>query len=167
VIAEYDPEWPRLFSEEAARVREALGDVVVEIEHMGSTAVPGLASKPVIDISVGLRTLDLSAGRVAAMEALGYEYLGELGLPGRLYFRKGPTASTHHVHAVEWDGEHWHRHRAFRDYLRAHPDEALGYAEAKRRLATEVGRDWYEYVERKNAIADELFARAWRWYGRG
>jgi NAD-dependent deacetylase len=167
VIAEYDPEWPRVYGEEAARIRNALGDIVVEIEHMGSTAVPRLAGKPVIDISVGLRSLDLGEGRITAMEALGYEYLGEFGLPGRLYFRKTRAARTHHVHAVEWDGEHWHRHRAFRDYLRAHPDEARRYAEAKRRLAAEVGHDWYEYVERKNAVADEIFERAWSWYGRG
>jgi NAD-dependent deacetylase len=167
VIAEYDPEWARLYSDEAARIQEALGDIVIELEHMGSTAVPGLSGKPVIDISVGLRTLDLGEERVTAMEELGYEYLGELGLPGRLYFRKGPTASTHHLHAVEWDGEHWHRHRAFREYLRAHPDEARRYAEAKRRLAAEVGHDWYDYVERKNAVTAELFQRAWSWYGHG
>jgi NAD-dependent deacetylase len=164
VIAEYDPEWPRLYCEEAARIREALGEVVAEVEHMGSTAVPGLAGKPVIDISVGLRSLDLAPHHVAAMQELGYQYMGELGLPGRLYFRKGPTTSTHHVHAVEWGGEHWHRHLAFRDYLRAHPDEARRYAESKRRLAVEVGHDWYDYVERKNPVADELFRRAWRWY---
>jgi NAD-dependent deacetylase len=167
VIADYDPEWPRLFSEEAARILQALGDLVVELEHVGSTAVPGLAGKPVIDISVGFRALDLGDSHVAAMEKLGYEYLGEFGLPGRLYFRKGSTASTHHVHAVQWDGEHWHRHRAFRDYLRAHPEEAARYAEAKRCLADAVEHDWYEYVERKNAVADELFERAWSWYERG
>jgi GrpB-like predicted nucleotidyltransferase (UPF0157 family) len=68
------------------------------------------------------------------------------------------------VHAVEWGGEHWHRHLAFRDYLREHPDEARRYAEAKKHLAAEVERDWYAYVERKNAFAGELFERAWRWY---
>jgi NAD-dependent deacetylase len=165
VIADYDPEWPRLYDEEAARIREALGDSVIELEHMGSTAVPGLAGKPVIDISVGLRTLDLGGEHITALEELGYECLGELGLPGRLYFRKGSAISTHHVHAVEWDSEHWHR--AFRDYLRAHPKEAWRYGESKRRLAAEVGHDWYGYVERKNAVADELFQRAWSWYGHG
>jgi NAD-dependent deacetylase len=162
-----DPRWPRLYDEEAARIVEALGDVVVEVEHMGSTAVPGLAAKPVIDISVGLRTLELSAEQIAALEGLGYEYLGEFGLPGRLYFRKRPERRTHQLHAVKWDGEHWHRHRAFREYLRARPAEAARYGEFKQELAREVDHDWREYTERKESFMNELFARAWRWYGRG
>jgi GrpB-like predicted nucleotidyltransferase (UPF0157 family) len=140
--------------------------LVVEIEHMGSTAVPGLAAKPVVDISVGLRTLDVSRDDIAAMERLGYEHLGEFGLPGRLFFRKGRETRTHHVHAVEWGGDHWHRHRAVRDYLRSHREEAERYASEKRRLATEVS-DTQEYWERKQPVVEELFARAWAWYGRG
>jgi NAD-dependent deacetylase len=166
-VIDYDPDWPRLYEEESARIEEALGDLVIEIEHMGSTAVPGLAAKPVIDISVGLRTLNLTFDQIGAMENLGYEYLGEFGLPGRLYFRKGRERRTHQVHAVEWDKEHWHRHHAFRDYLRAHPTEAARYAEFKRGLAREVDHDWVEYVDRKEPFTDELFERAWRWYGRG
>jgi GrpB-like predicted nucleotidyltransferase (UPF0157 family) len=163
-VVDYDPQWPRRYAEERARIRDALPDAIVEIEHIGSTAVPGLAGKPVIDLCVGLKRIELSDDELAAMERLGYEYLGELGLPGRLFFRKGGAASTHHVHAVEWGGEHWHRHLAFRDYLREHPAEARRYAEAKKRLAAEVEHDWYEYVERKNAFAGELAERAWRWY---
>jgi NAD-dependent deacetylase len=163
-IVDYDPAWPRVYEKERERIRKALSDVVVDIEHMGSTAVPGLAAKPVIDISVGLRTLHLTDEHVTTMKQLDYDYLGEFGLPGRLYFRKGGATSTHHVHAVEWGGEQWSRHLAFRDYLRAHPDEAGRYAEAKRRLAVEVDHDWYEYVEHKSVFADELFARAWDWY---
>jgi NAD-dependent deacetylase len=162
-VVDYDPAWPVLYEEEAARVREALGSAVVEIEHMGSTAVPGLAAKPVIDVSVGLTQLDLSGEQIDAMEGLGYEYLGEFGFPGRLFFRKGRERRTNHVHVVEWGGELWHRHRAFRDYLRAHPDEAARYAHAKRQIAAESA-DTRAYWERKRAFADELFARAWRWY---
>jgi NAD-dependent deacetylase len=160
----YDPDWAERYKAESDRIRGALGDAVIEIEHMGSTAVPGLAAKPVIDISVGLKSLELTGEQVGAMEDLGYEHLGELGLPGRLYFRKGGETSTHHVHAVVWGEEHWMRHLAFRDYLRSHPDEAREYGEAKRRLAAEVDHDWYAYVERKNVFADALFARAWEWH---
>jgi GrpB-like predicted nucleotidyltransferase (UPF0157 family) len=163
-VAEYDPEWPEEFKAESERIRAALGDAVVEIEHMGSTAVPGLAAKPVIDISLGLRTLELTAEQISGMRDLGYEYLGEFGLPGRLYFRKGGEMSTHHVHAVVWGDEHWERHLAFRDYLRSNPDEARRYGEAKRRLAAEIDHDWYGYVERKDSFTDELFARAWEWH---
>jgi GrpB-like predicted nucleotidyltransferase (UPF0157 family) len=162
-VVDYDPAWPSLYEEEAARICEALGDAVVEIEHMGSTAVPGLAGKPVIDISLGLRHLDLSAEQIAAMERIGYEYLGEFGFPGRLFFRRGRERRTHHVHAVEWGSEHWHRHRAFHEYLRAFPEEAARYADAKRRIAAESS-DTSAYWEQKQAFVDELFERARRWY---
>jgi NAD-dependent protein deacetylase/lipoamidase len=162
-VVPYDPEWPRLFREEASRVRAALGEAVVEIEHMGSTAVPGLAGKPVIDLSVGLAPLELSGEQVAAMRTLGYEYLAEYGLPGRLFFRKGAGRRTHHVHAVEHGGERWHAHRALPEYLRAHPEEAERYAAEKRRIAA-VAAGWADYWERKQPYADALFARAWAWY---
>jgi hypothetical protein len=84
---------------------------------------------------VGLRRLELGDGEVGAMELLGYEYKGEHGLPGRLFIRKGARRRTHHVHVVEWEGEQWHRHLAFRDYLQAHPEEAERYAAEKRRIA--------------------------------
>ena len=162
-VVEPDPGWPAAFEAEREQVAAVLGDLLEEIEHMGSTAVPGLPAKPVIDLSVGLRTLDLPPERVAAMERLGYEYLGEHGLPGRLFFRKGGARRTHHVHAVEHGGDHWHRHRAFRDYLRAHPDEAASYGAEKRRAAAGTAtRD--EYWEAKQPYVDALFERAWAWY---
>ena len=163
-VVEYDSSWPGLYEEEAKRVREALGAPAVALEHIGSTAVPGLAGKPVIDVSVGVERLELSGAQIAAMEALGYQYLGEHGLPGRLFFRREQGGRrTHHVHVVEWGGERWHRHRAFRDYLRAHPDEAAAYAEAKRRVASQASH-LGDYWERKQQFVDELFERAWRWY---
>jgi GrpB-like predicted nucleotidyltransferase (UPF0157 family) len=133
---------------------------------MGSTAVPGLAAKPVIDVSVGLRRLELSPNQIAAVEALGYEYLGENGLPGRLFFRRSEGGRrTHHLHVVEMDGKHWHRHRAFRDYLRSHPNEAGRYAAEKLRLAAEASTHG-DYWERKQPYIDALFERAWAWYER-
>jgi NAD-dependent deacetylase len=166
-VVDYDPDWPRRFELEADLVEDALGDAVVAVEHMGSTAVPGLAAKPVIDLSVGLRRAELFQVQITAMERLGYEYLGENGLPGRLFFRKNEAGKRiHHVHAVEHDGEHWHRHRALRDYLRAHPEEAERYAAEKRRLANQAATH-EEYWKRKQPYVDALFARAWSWYRRG
>jgi GrpB-like predicted nucleotidyltransferase (UPF0157 family) len=161
-VVEYDPRWPQLYEEESKRVREALGDRVVEVEHIGSTAVPDLAAKAVIDLLVGVDTLDLPQDRIAAMEALGYEYLGEYGIPGRLFFRKGRPRS-HHVHAVLFGSDLWERHLALRDYLRARPDEAKGYADFKRTLALEVDGDRDRYTDGKEAFvaAMEQRARAW------
>jgi NAD-dependent deacetylase len=164
-IVDYNPVWPTEFQSEAEAVSRALGPLVVAIEHIGSTSVPGLAGKPVIDLLVGSSSLDLAAGQIEAMESLGYAFRGELGLEGRLFFfQKGAETSSHHVHAVLHGEEQWHRHLAFREYLRANPDEATRYAAAKRRLAAEASYDWYEYVERKDAFVSEVFPTVWRWY---
>ncbi len=144
-------------------MREALGAVVVE--HIGSTAVPGLMAKPILDLLAGLDPLDVAPG-VTAMEALGYEYLGEYGIPGREFFRKGGDARTHHVHAVELGGPQWTRHVAFRDYLRAHPDEAARYGAAKRAAATAVDGDWEAYSDAKDTAVEEIEAASPR-LGRG
>ena len=102
VVVDYDPRWPRQFEEEKARIVAALGDVmegVVAIEHVGSTAVPGLAAKPIIDIIPGVRDLSYGGLCIQPLERLDYEYLGEMGIPGRFYFRKGDPR-THHLHLV-------------------------------------------------------------------
>jgi GrpB-like predicted nucleotidyltransferase (UPF0157 family) len=161
LVVNSDPAWPAQAAEEADRVREALGALAVE--HIGSTAVPGLAAKPVLDLLAGLESLELGRDRLDAMAALGYEYLGEYGLPGRLFFRKGPERRTHHVHAVELGGPQWRRHLAFRDFLRLHPDEAAHYAEAKLALAAAVNGDWDAYTERKTGLTSDLQARALAW----
>jgi GrpB-like predicted nucleotidyltransferase (UPF0157 family) len=162
VVVAYDPHWPGLFDDESHRVANALGHPVVAVEHIGSTAVPGLAAKPVIDMLVGLRALTLPAGAAEAMDELDYEYLGENGIPGRLFFRKG-RPRTHHVHAVLVGSDLWDRHLAFRDYLRAHADEADDYAEFKRRLVRDVDGDRDRYVEGKDAYAAALEQRARSW----
>jgi GrpB-like predicted nucleotidyltransferase (UPF0157 family) len=94
VVVDHDPRWPRLYEEESRRIADALDDAVVELEHIGSTAVPGLAAKPIVDILAGLRTLELRPGAIQAMEELGYEFLGEYGLPGRLFSVKAVRAAT-------------------------------------------------------------------------
>ena len=162
-VVEYDPGWPAAFEAERADLARAFGETAVEIEHVGSTAVPGLAAKPVLDVLVGLRSLELPEERIAAVERLGYEYVGEYGLPGRLFFRKGGARRTHHVHAVEHGGDHWHRHLAFRDFLRAHPAEAERYAAEKRRAAA---RDLTapDYWEAKREHVEALLPKTWAWY---
>jgi GrpB-like predicted nucleotidyltransferase (UPF0157 family) len=162
VVVEYDPAWPRLYEDESERIRAALGDAVVAVEHIGSTAVPGLAAKPVIDVLAGLRTLELPRDSIDAMESVGYEYVGELGIPGRLFFRKGRPRS-HYVHAVLHESDVWERHLAFRDYLRAHTDEAESYAVFKQTLAVEVAGERDGYTAGKDAFAAALQERALAW----
>ena len=164
VVVDYDPIWPQRFEQERRRVAEALGEAVAEIEHIGSTAVPGLAAKPIVDILAGLRTLELPAAAMDAMGGLDYEFLGEYGLPGRLFFRKGRPRS-HHVHAVLLGSDLWERHVAFRDYLRAHPAETDAYAQFKLQLVRDVGGDRDGYVDGKEAYAGALEQRARSWRG--
>ncbi len=157
VIVAYDPTWPEQYEAERARVEAALGDLVLAIHHIGSTAVPGLPAKPTIDILVELRTLDLPEDRVATMERFGFEYRGEYGIPGRRYFSDG---HSRHVHAFLADNPEVQRHLLFRDYLRAHPADAARYAALKRDLAERYKDDHAGYTEAKAPFIEAVIERA-------
>ena len=162
-LVEYDPTWPALFVAEAARVRAALPDRLVgAIEHFGSTAIPGLLAKPVIDILVAVRSVtEARAVAVEPMEALGYAFWADNPQPDRLFFVRGlPPAPrrTHHVHMPEPAGDLWRR-LAFRDYLRATPDEAARYAALKRGLAARYGADRDAYTAAKSDYVDAVLAK--------
>lgn len=162
-VVDYDPRWPLLYAQEAARIREILGDNLWEIHHIGSTSVANLAAKPVIDILAVVRCLQRVD--IAAFEALGYESMGEYGLPGRRFFRKGGQARTHHIHlyARASQGE-IRRHLALPAYLRAHPDAALAYGALKRDLAERYCEDIDAYCAGKDAFVKELERRALDWF---
>jgi GrpB-like predicted nucleotidyltransferase (UPF0157 family) len=160
-IAEYDPVWPEAYERERAAIADALGGNLLAIEHVGSTAVPGLGAKPIVDVMVGLRELSDHARCVDPLTSLGYEHKGEYGIPGRHYFRKpvqGPR--THQVHMVEQGSAFWVRHLLFRDYLRANPDEAAAYDRLKRGLAERFGTDLEGYTEAKTEFIRSAEAKA-------
>ncbi len=170
-IVDYNPRWPSLFEEEKARILDAIGFWLADSQHVGSTAVPGLAAKPIIDIALGLRNLSDGERCIAPLQALGYEYRGEAGIPGRLFFRKltdrpdaGQTydgvSRTHHLHMYETKHEEWARHLVFRDYLREHKDVARQYADLKKRLAAELGRDLEGYADAKSEFVRSVLAKA-------
>lgn len=150
IIADYNPQWPSLYAQEAQRLRDALGAAVVEIEHVGSTSVEGLAAKPVIDLLLIVRSLADAEQAVPALATEGYEYLGENGIPGRLFFRKG-MPRTHHLHIVESGHHQWPDNLDFRDYLRAHPDEAARYEALKRSLAERFRYQRDDYTSGKSS----------------
>ena len=162
VIVAYDPLWPEQFSAEAARIRAALGDdLVVTIEHFGSTAIPGLSAKPIIDLLVAVRSLpDMRQRGIPALEALGYAYWSENPAPDRMFFVKGLPPNgprSHHIHVVEPGvsqdprlGEFLFADRLlFRDVLRADPEEAQRYGSLKRQLAAEFPHDREAYTNGK------------------
>jgi GrpB-like predicted nucleotidyltransferase (UPF0157 family) len=156
-LVEHDPSWSELYEQEAAKLRPIFDDGVVAIEHIGSTSVPGLCAKPIVDVLIGLRELELTDEQIAAMAEHGYHFLGEHGLPGRLFFRKQPR--THHVHVVEYGGDHWERQLTFRDALRSDDEERKRYDAFKRRLAAE-GHPREVYTEMKTPFIREVEARA-------
>ncbi|MGD1994348.1 MAG: GrpB family protein [Anaerolineae bacterium] len=163
IIVDYDPDWSAQYAAEADRIREVLGDRVVAVEHIGSTAVPGLGAKPIIDLVVGLRDLADAQDCIAPLERLGYEYVPqhEARMPERRYFHKGPPRGrTHHLHMVEVTSGFWKRHLLFRDYLRAHPGVAREYEALKRELAGRHGADREAYTDAKTAFIERVVDRA-------
>ena len=164
-LVPYDPTWPAQYEAEIARVLAALpGDLIIAAGHFGSTAIPGLAAKPIIDILIAVRSLfDARTVAVSPLEALGYAFWSDNPKTDRLFFVKGlpPSAPqrTHHIHMTESDGEIWQR-LIFRDYLRAHPDEAAHYAALKQDLAARHSQDREAYTDAKSDYVDGVVAKA-------
>ncbi len=150
-VVEYNPEWPRRFEAERALLSGVLGTVAVEIHHVGSTAVPGLAAKPIIDMVVEVTDLAALDALNADLERIGYEAKSEFGIAGRRYFRKGGDQRTHHVHAFVRGDLNIARHLAFRDYLRAHPGIRQEYGALKKSLAAQCAHDSDRYCAGKEA----------------
>ena len=158
-VVPYDAAWPGGFERAAVGLRAALGGNLVALHHVGSTAVPGLAAKPIIDILPVVR--DRRLVDEAALVRLGYRPRGERGLPGRLYFvRDVGGRRTHHVHVYEEGDPAVARHLAVRDHLRARPDEARRYAALKRALVRRHGGDRELYAEGKAPFVAEIQRRA-------
>ena len=166
-IVGYDPRWPALFAAEAARLRAALPpELILGLEHFGSTAVPGLAAKPIIDILIAVRSLAEAEDRaIAPLEDLGYLYWYDNPKTDRMFFVKGlpPRGArrTHHVHMTETDGEMWRR-LAFRDHLRTHPEDARRYERLKLELAAAHRDDREAYTDAKATFVAEILERAVR-----
>jgi GrpB-like predicted nucleotidyltransferase (UPF0157 family) len=155
-----------MFDDEAARLTGALGDVVAALHHIGSTAIPGIHAKPVIDMLLEVPTLASLDARSPVMESLGYEAMGEFGIPGRRYFRRNDASGTrtHQVHSFVAGSAEATRHLAFRDYMRAHPDVAREYGALKARLAEEYPDSMDAYMDGKDAFVKlhESLALSWR-----
>ena len=164
VICDYDTAWPRMFAAERQRLRHALGSLVIALEHVGSTAVPGLAAKPIIDVLVGVRSLhDARTSSLEPMQKLGYTYMAEYEswLPEEMLFRKGISGRwTHHVHIAEPSGARWEEFILIRDYLRKHPEVARAYGDLKKELATRFGEDIAGFRSAKGPFLRELMTKA-------
>lgn len=154
-VVPYDPRWPALFIRCAADVEGALGTEALAIHHVGSTAVPGLAAKPILDILVGVQDFDRARALVPRIEGLGYEFRPDQDVVDRHYFRRpaGPgRVRTHHLSLAEPGSDHFRATIAFRDALRGVEGLAEEYATLKLRLAKRYPRDREAYLEGKTAF---------------
>ena len=133
-LSPYSADWPRLFEEEKVLLQAAVGPYVLDIQHVGSTSIPGIPAKPIIDIGIAVENFEEAAVCIAPIEALGYTYKGENGIPRRHYFSKG-IPRTHHIHINEINSPAWENHILFRDYLIQHPEVGQEYSDRKLKLA--------------------------------
>lgn len=164
-VLPHDVKWRDDFEKERGLICDALGQTAVAIHHIGSTSIPSIFAKPIIDILLEVNSFQHLDKEVPALARLGYEAMGEFGIPGRRYFRKlnAYGVRTHHVHAFETGDSGIVRHLAFRDYLITHPTEAQTYSTLKKALAKKYPNDIESYMDGKDAFIKETEAKALTW----
>jgi GrpB-like predicted nucleotidyltransferase (UPF0157 family) len=165
VIVDYDASWPVRFAEERARLAPAIAPFARSIEHVGSTAVPDLCAKPIIDLLVTVEQLGLAQRYAAALTTVGYVLRADTADTERYAFGKRDVQGKrpipgYNLHVVQHGGVEHQRHLAFRDYLCSHPDAARAYGDLKRRLATAFGNDRDGYTQAKSAFVRSIEALA-------
>ena len=159
-MVDHDPAWPAVFEALAAPVREAVADLGAEVEHVGSTSVPGLAAKPVIDMDVVVHSPDGVPEAIERLGVLGYVREGDMGIAGREAFLWPAGAVRHHLYVVVAGSRQHLDHIRFRDHLRAHPQVAAEYAALKRELAHRHGADRNAYADAKAGFVAAALSRA-------
>jgi GrpB-like predicted nucleotidyltransferase (UPF0157 family) len=160
-LAEYNDGWPGMFEEEKGLLESALRDIgVADMQHVGSTSVPGMKSKPVIDIAVGVKRLSDGKRCIEPLEGIGYEYRGDAGVPGRHFFTKGTGESrTHHVNVEPVSGGLWKNHILLRDYLRKNPGARREYQELKEGLEKKYPEERNKYTAEKDSFIGKMLGR--------
>lgn len=158
-VVPYDPRWPALFDEASREIAALIGDYIVAIDHIGSTAVPGLAAKPVIDLLISVRSLVDAPRFLPPLVSLGYTYVPkhEVAIPERRYLHRiAGGKHTHHLHIVEPGSEFYRLQLLFRDYLRAHPTAVEEYAVLKYQLAAQFQHEREAYTDGKSAFIEKI-----------
>jgi|SRR6476661_7546412 len=164
-VVPHDPTWRGAFETESKQIALALGENVIAIHHIGSTAIPQIHAKPIIDMLVEVKDILKIDTHSSEMEALGYQAMGEFGISGRRFFRKGNEAGirTHHLHGFEVNSAQIERHLAFRDYMIAHSEAAQEYSELKRKLAQKYFDNIQAYMDGKDGFIKEIDLKAAKW----
>jgi GrpB-like predicted nucleotidyltransferase (UPF0157 family) len=169
VVTEYNTNWEQMYRAESEKIKDIFVDELIDIHHIGSTSVPGLKAKPIIDIMLVVKDIEKIDLLNEQMEGIGYECMGEFGMKGRRFFRKGGDNNrSHHVHAFQVDNKQdINRHLAVRNYLRAHFNDAKTYGNLKENLAKQFPKDIEAYIDGKDAFVKELERKALHWYMNG
>ena len=159
VVVDPDPAWPQLFATLRDTLAPVLADVASTIEHVGSTAVPGLPAKPVIDLDVVVASPALASAALRRLETLGYQPVGDLGVPGREACRRPHGSVPHHLYVCVQGAVPLRNPLTLRDHMRAHPEVAAAYGALKRRLARAFPNEIDGYIEGKTAFILEILAQ--------
>ncbi len=166
-LAPYNPQWKALYEIEKLRILAAVGDSILDIQHVGSTALPGGAAKPIIDIAIAVENFEQAFVCVEPIQHLGYEYKGEFGIPRRHYFvrrkdlaRRPEQLSTHHVHMNELHSQDWQNMVLFRDFLLTHPELIAEYTALKLSLAEQFPSDRLAYTDGKASFVERVLQLA-------
>ena len=160
VVVDYDPQWARDFEALRARIWPVVADFAVTMEHVGSTSVPGLSAKPILDIDLIVRSPEEVLLAIERLATIGYTHRGNLGIEGREAFRAGVDRPAHNLYVCREDSAALRDHLTFRDYLRGHPDTAQAYAELKESLAREFPNDVDSYAQAKTDFVTGVLATA-------
>ncbi|WP_136604848.1 GrpB family protein [Paenibacillus dokdonensis] len=162
IVSEYDPQWATEFVLEKAKIMNALGELLLGIEHIGSTSVPGLGAKPIIDIMVGINELnDLNQTHITDLARIGYQFINHANFPDRRFFRRGEwRAGTHHLHVYQYKGDNWNENLLFRNYLVNHPEALNEYIKLKKDLEKRYKNDRAKYTEAKGPFIRKIIEQA-------
>ena len=165
-VVPHDPLWKMAFEIEAKAIEHVFKPAPIQLHHIGSTAIPGILAKTIIDILGTVDSLRAIDAEAHAFESLGYAVMGAYGIPGRRYFRKRNSVGTrtHHLHVFEKGSNHAERHPAFRDYLIAHPKVAQEYSGLKRRLTGDAASTWDAYLDGKDPFVSRIEPKAVEWF---
>lgn len=161
-ICDYNPEWTQRFTQEKTVILSTIGELVVDIQHFGSTAVLGLAAKPIVDMLIGLKKYPMSNESIHALESIGYEYLNEAGVPGRLYFRKRQPLAFN-LAVVKWGSKLWRDNLLLREYLRSDAKARRYYEQHKRDTINAGYSHLLAYSEQKAQVVSDLLQQAQEW----
>ncbi|WP_332631307.1 GrpB family protein [Halalkalibacter flavus] len=163
-VCSYNEKWALMFAEESEKLNLIFGSEIVAIHHIGSTSVPGLKAKPIIDIMPIVKDIHIVEKYNEEMRDIGYDPKGENEILGRRYFQKGGDNRSHHVHIYQVGSYEIKRHLAFRDYLQRHPGLKKSYGELKERLAQQFPYDIKSYINGKECLVREIEVKALDWY---